>query len=759
MQKRLRRIAAGIAAAVLFIPSCCVFAAGGTDNAEKASSSAAESDTQDEKSDYVMRTENEVLKTMTKACENSNFVLYYSENEDLLALENRRNGYVWWSSPFNAEGDPEAKGTIKKDLESSLTVVYGDPDARTGSTLRSAKNGKMKYRVSGNTLEVTYRFPSAGFVIPVRYTLEEDFLSASADTSAFEESKKDGDEKTILLEMSVLPNMLTAGSIENGYYIVPDGSGAVINFNNGKTSARAYSSRVYGNDITAVPLYRPDRALNVSLPLYASVKDTGNGMLAVVHEGDSGVLIQSSVSGLSKSSYNTCSSRFILRNTDTYYMNSEPLTVFENSDISMKSLEIRFYPLYEKGLDYADVAGAYRRYLTDVCGVEKKEDTLPLCVDLYGGVRKKEPFLGIPVTRKKPVTTFKQAEEIVRSLYDSGADSMVVTLENWTSDGINGKVDFSAKPSSVLGTASDFRSMTEFFSENDIRFYPVVNNTVFSAGNGYWSFSDTAMRTSGQYSKQVSYSAAYGTRDGTKKPVSLLSPAVYPELFAKISSSWQKAGLDGICPGDLTTVLYGDYGKKHTGRSRAEEYITDGLALFRQNIGSVMADGASAYAFPYADYISDVPLVSSGYDIFDEDIPFVQIALHGLVPYSSTSVNGDADPERLVLMAAAAGSGIHFDMVYEETSGLKDTEYDIYYYADSSYWLKTAAAEYRFIKDVLSDLKDEYIVSYTADGDIIETVYSSGTSVKVDLAAQTAEKNGKTYALQDYLRSDGGIGN
>ena len=188
MQKRYIRFIAGIAAACMLMPSFCVFAEPENEVPDdSALTSSSETDTSEnedsaEKSDYVMRTENEVLKTMKRACENENLILFYSEDEDLIALENKKNGFVWWSSPVNAEGDTAAKPTVRKELESSLVVVYGDPDQRTGSTLRSAKNAKMSYSIKGDTLEITYRFPLAGFVIPVKYTLEEKCLRAHADT-------------------------------------------------------------------------------------------------------------------------------------------------------------------------------------------------------------------------------------------------------------------------------------------------------------------------------------------------------------------------------------------------------------------------------------------------------------------------------------------------------------------------------------------------------------------------------------------------
>ncbi|MBP1590680.1 MAG: hypothetical protein ILP22_01400 [Oscillospiraceae bacterium] len=763
MQKRYIRFIAGIAAACMLMPFFCVFAEPENEVPDdSALTSSSETDTSEnedsaEKSDYVMRTENEVLKTMKRACENENLILFYSEDEDLIALENKKNGFVWWSSPVNAEGDTAAKPTVRKELESSLVVVYGDPDQRTGSTLRSAKNAKMSYSIKGDTLEITYRFPLAGFVIPVKYTLEEKCLRAHADTADFKENKRDDEgERRIILELSVLPNMLASGSYENGYYIIPDGCGAKIDFNNGKTEARAYSAKVYGTDITAVPQTAPDRTEEVLLPVYASVKENGNAMLAVISRGDSNVLIQSAVSGLNKSSYNTCSSRFVLRNTDTYYMNNEPLTVFENSDIGPDSLELKFFPVNGRNTGCADIAAVYRQYLMENEEVEKKNTGLPLCVDLYGGVTRKEPFLGIPVTRKKAVTTYKKAGEIVNELYEDGAGEMIVSLAGWTDDGINGKVDVSAKPSKTLGSQSEFNEMTAMFDSLGVRFCPVVNNTTFSSGNGYWEFSDTAMRASGQYSKQISFNPAYGTRDGLKKPESLLSPAAFPEIFDRITTGYSRRSLRGICPGDITTVLYGDYGKKHIGRSVSEKYICDGLQKFDEDIGFVYAKGACAYAFGHTDHISDAPLRSSGYDIFDGDLPFYQMVLHGLIPYSSSSVNGDPDPERLILLAASAGSGLRYDLTGLETSELKDTEYDIYYYADSSFWTEYAAKSQKFITDVLYDVKDEYITGYSVNGNVITTVYASGTTIRTDLESETVTSGNKTFVLADYLGKDGG---
>lgn len=745
---RIKRFAAGIAAAVLFLPVCCSWA---EETEEAAVQDVSEADIETEESEddeeYILRSEEEVLKTMKKACENEFLRLLYSEEEDLIALENRKNGYIWWSSPINAEADESTKGTIKKELASSLIIVYGQPDDRTTSTMRSARNGRMQYKVYGDTLEVTYRFPSAGFKIPVKYTLNDDSLSAKIDTSEIEETKKDGEDSMILLEISVLPNITDASDTEEGYYIVPDGSGAVINFNNGKTNSHVYSSMVYGDDVTAVPLTSPAVTEQVYLPLYASVLENGNGMLSVIHKGDANARLQASVSGLSKSHYNTCCSKFVVRSTDTYYMNGEPLTVFEKGDICTPELEMKFFPMYKKGLDFTDAAEVYRDYLIAENGVKKKESDISLCINLYGGVLKKEPVLGVPVTRKKAVTTFDQAQTIVSELIESGAKNIKVTLDNWTDDGISGKTDSSSKPSSVLGSAKEYKNMKKYFSDNEVLFYPVSENITFRSGNGFWEFTDTALRTSGQYARRIFYSPAYGTQDGTRKPVSLLSPALFGEIFGKLS----KGELDGICTGDMTSVLYGSYGKEKNTRNDAMESIMEGLSLCCNEGVSIFSNKANAYVLGYTDHVSGIPVSSGKFDIFDGDIPFYQVVLHGIMPYSTTAVNGDTDPENLILMAAASGSGLEFDLVYEDVSKLKDTEYDKLFYAGYSYWTDTAAAGSRFVRDVLSGLEDDYITGYSQEGGHITTVYSDGTKIITDLVKKSILRDGKEFLLEEYI--------
>ena len=718
--------------------------------------------------DFVARTEQQVLDSMIVAAENDKLIFYVwdyenatEENpiEDIFALKNKETGYIWWSSPYNAAGDPNATPTLRKELASALTIEYGDPGSRSTSNVRSGDPSRCAYTYSGITdgVKVVYNFRKAGIKIPVEYTLKDDYLSVRINTEKIDE--KDTSEK-LLTSVKLLTAFGAGDSEAQGYFVVPDGSGARINFNNGKTNASVYAQRVYGKDITAVPNIKGAVTEQVYFPMYGIVRDD-NALMVVADKGDSNAQINAAVAGQSKSSYNICNFQFILRSTDTFYMGGDttPLTVFESGDIKTKEIAVRYYPVADTAgtTDYVDVAAAYRNYLTTDGGVKTRAEanSSDLYVDIYGGVEKPTNILGIPVTLKTAMTDFDQTREILSGLKDRGVDDMVVALNNWTNAGIAGKVDYKAKAAGVLGGKSDFKDLTQYMQDNGIAYYPTVNNKKFYSGQGFFSFTDTAIRVSGSYSRLVSYERAFGNPDSFKDTISLLSPNKFRDIYSDLTDNYTQAGIPGVCIGEMTSVLYGDYGKKAISRDAMKQIMADSLSGLQSGVGSVLANTANAYALPYVDHVTNVPLSSSGFDVFDEDLPFYQLVLHGVMPYATTAINGSADSERLLLQAIATGSNLHYDLLHEETSELKDTDFDIYYYAHYANWLDTAAQEYKLASTVTAAVSNQTIVDYIQQDDVITTTYADGTVTKVNLKTGQISLNGTTYELSEYVEEGG----
>ena len=87
--------------------------------------------------------------------------------------------------------------------------------------------------------------------IPVSVTIDGDQLKVRVHTDEINERIEDAEDlkNYRLITMNLVQAFGAGRTDEEGYIFVPDGSGAVINFNNGKTSTTVYNSKVYGNDL------------------------------------------------------------------------------------------------------------------------------------------------------------------------------------------------------------------------------------------------------------------------------------------------------------------------------------------------------------------------------------------------------------------------------------------------------------------------------------------------------------------------------
>ncbi|MEE5992406.1 MAG: DUF5696 domain-containing protein [Oscillospiraceae bacterium] len=690
----------------------------------------------------------EEMKDCKQVAENDRMKLYFDEESCLIGLENKENHYIWWSSPLDAEHDARATKLLIEDLQSSAVLTYGDSNSQGFTNLRSRNSATITAKEIENGVLISYDFQKCGVTIPISYTLEKDYMAVSVQCGAIQETMIENG--IVATQLTIMGAFGAGASDEDGYFVIPDGSGALIRFNNGKEHTKSYSAKVYGRDITNVPNTKPALTEKIYLPVYGIVKK-GNALAVIIEKGDGNATLNASVSEQSLSSFNICSFNFQLRGFDTYSMTGDygNLTVFEKGAIKTEEIKLRYYPIADENADYMNVAETYRNYLLNDGGVTKKteENQSQLFLALYGGTMKSRSILGIPITSKTSMTNFSQALEIVSSLADAGVDDMTVIYHNWTNEGISGKVDNKAKPSDILGGNQAFKQLTNYLNEKGFDFYPAVNNKVFQNGNGYHRFSDTAIRISNAYSRQMTYDLSYGVQDKTKKTVSLLSPNTFTKIYNQLSEQYSKKGISGVSLGEMTSTLWGDYGKHTMCRDETKTTLQKNYQTIHEKGISILADSCGAYAFPYVDKISDVPLQSSGFDVFDEEIPFYQLVMHGVIPYSCTALNGSADNTRAFLNAIAVGSYPAYDMIYAEASDLKDTNFEQYFYSHYQFWKDTACEEYQIAKEILSPVSDKVITDYIKNGDVSVTTYEDGTQIKVDYTNETISVGEKQFAL------------
>ena len=249
----------------------------------------------------------ELSENLEIVAENANMKLYFNEDTALIGIENKQNHYIWWSSPLNAEQDSIATKPIMMDLLSSVVLTYGDSSSQSITNLRSRNSADITVNKIEKGILVTYQFEKCGVTIPISYTLEQDYLSVSVNCDKIQETLTD--KGILATQLNIMGAFGAGSSDEDGYFLIPDGCGALIRFHNGKENAKSYSAKVYGRDITSVPNSKPPSTEKIYLPVFGIVKEH-NAMTVIIEKGDGNATLNANVSGQSLSSFNLCSFSF-----------------------------------------------------------------------------------------------------------------------------------------------------------------------------------------------------------------------------------------------------------------------------------------------------------------------------------------------------------------------------------------------------------------------------------------------------------------
>ena len=752
-----------------------------TDSAADGEEAAEETEEEEEEAQPI--TDDEALAMAEKALSNDKLEVYLDEKNERLAVKVKDSGSVWWSSPINVETDTtildadkgrDMASAQRKQVASTSGFKTGDigETNRGESSVTYTNKCTVKWDVKDDKIveTVKYRIKNSknryDILYKINYELGDDYLYAYVDKDEIEEVNKSSLDGHILTKIQIMPYFAAADSTAEGYMIVPDGTGAVINYNNGKNNYQDYSQQIYGRDYTAVPLTAPRVTQQAYLPVMATV--SGNkGVVMVASDGDANVYAHAQVCGQQKQAYNNCYFEFELKSTDTFFMSGDSstrLTVFEKGDIKTDRFGVRYYPIDSKSgdINYADCAEVYRNYLVNEKGLEKKAtaNNNDLYLDFYGGVMKDTSILGIPFNLKTEITGFNQAKEILNGLKDDGVSSMTVNYNDWTNDSIKQKISTDADPSGTLGGSSDFKDLLGL--DEQIEIIPSMNNfTMASSSWGYMTLTSTAIRVSNAYSRQTSYSPAFGVAEKGVAPA-LLTPNKYSTVFNDMLESYADEKIDAVGFGYYSSRLVSDFSNSDSSsRSKTMKTVTDGFEKAKGQESTVFASGANAYILPYVNKVSNIPVYSSSFNVTDYDIPFYQMVIHGYLDYASTSVNKSSNTDEVFYLSLASGSQIHYDMTYVDADTLQDTDYDDLYYTHYEGWTDMAANQYKAAQEILAGVSDYIIKSYerSEDGTVFTTTYAkegaSDVVIKVDTKLSQAEVDGKVIPLEDCV--EGGI--
>lgn len=599
------------------------------------------------------------------------------------------------------------------------------------------------------------------FEIPLEYRLNGDAVDVSIPLS---EVKENGGGSIFRIQM--LRYFGAAGTKEEGYMLVPNGSGSLINFNNGKMGTSPYSEYVYGLDPLSAEYTVRENTTDTKLALYGIFRKD-SAVFATIEDGASYALLSAYVSG-KVNEYNFVYPTFVVRGNDKLSMfgttgNEADIPIVETNHYDA-NLTVKYTMLTEENADYSSAANYYRDRLVregKLTAEETTGDDLKFYYDVLGGVGMTKFFLGTQYQGMYAMTTFEEAEDIYTDLYDSGITKQVMNFQGWMNRGYYHDVANKIRIPHALGGKSDLEALSSRMAADGNTFYADVAFQKVTFISRRYSYGNETSRY---------YGAGYVAEFGLVNPATLRQTSglgyeenhyylISPKFLHRYTDAFVKKigkyDIGGISLRDLGNELHSDKKRTHIiDREAALDVVTAALGDMKDTGKSILLNAGNDYAFGYADDMINVPLSSNDYYIIDETVPFYEMLIHGYIDYAGSVINLSDTYEKsdIVLNLVENGAAPHFMFSWENSSDIKTTALNRFYSTSYENWKDDAVAIYNEVNGALKYVTGAAMIKHeTLDSGVKAVTYSNGVVIYINTGNSDKTVNGVTVPAKGYL--------
>lgn len=714
-----------------------------------------------------------MAETNKEYASNENFTLYVDEQNATFKIEDKKNpNNIWSSTPLekaaSAEGyvdtykEADAMATIRVNYSNQLGPATSSINSYSNSVAEGNATVSLLKNKAGKAVGVRFDFffDRYGFVIPVQVVLHPQGFEISLVNKDIQEKE----ELFGITSVDMVPYFMApyAGS-GDGYFLMPDGEGALVDWNNVSNSATVYRNYVYGRDTAITNYEQKTLSEDIRLPVFGAQwkqgqqtitgKDTlyeddmGNinalndatfdfnrlGYTAIITEGAARAALNTNLSMSYKSAY----TEFIYRDIARVKVeNREKLEYFvERSNTQIPVQTVRYVLMVDEELDYVDMADVYRDYLLNEAGVEvqSKANSAPMVVEFFGGMMKQQFIMGFPVDKVVPLTTYEDASNIVKQLKAAGVDELVVNYTQWQKDGTGAGIQTTVQAEGELGGEKGLKQFIELCNTENIAVYLDMNtNSMAKSTWGYDTNYDSTSTVRWDPSIQYYYKPNTGLPD-MNAPMFLLAPTRLVETATKLSDSASNYNVTGLASTVLGSQIYSDFAKQPYTRDHTEYFWNDALQIMAEVKGNLLVTGGNAYALNEATIITDAPMDYSKYHCLTESVPFYQIVLHGVVPLTTPAINQTEDVTNTFLWAIETGSCLKWDWTAQNQDELVESIFNHMTGSDYEKWIDVAAELYKDASDLLKEISTYTVKSHKRTGDVVHVVWTDGQNPENDV--------------------------
>jgi len=616
---------------------------------------------------------------------------------------------------------------------------------KAGYTMEDFVEDSMRYELSGGAVKPAYS-------ITLRYILDGKSLVVNVpfDKIGFRAAYP-------ITQLALLPFMGCGSMTDSGYMLVPDGSGSLIYFNNQKQNQLPYNIRVYGWD-EAMPREAVVSDNKALFPAFGIHKN-GASLFCVIEEGSAYASVRADVSGRN-SSWNIVYPVFDIVHgalMDIAGRNQRAVYLYEAALPEGENITMRYTPCAESG--YMGMAKEYRSWLLKKYPVLQNRhiaNEVPTAVEIIGAVNKTQHRLGLPFDLPLKLTSYKETESIVKDIAGFGWKNVNVKLNGWFNRSVEHTVPSKIKLIKALGGKKDFEHIIGTAEQNNFIVYPEADFMFMrdvKAFSGFSLYKDAARYVNRERVQRYPYSFVwFGERKLWGKLNYLARPAATQRLINNFQKQAKKYKIQNIAFRNMGSKLAGDYHeRRHVSREASMLMRQKKFEEMYNENNKILVNAGFLYSVPWTNIITDMIITEHSFGITDTSVPFLQIVLHGIVPYTGKAINLAEDYTKNLLKTVESGAGLYFSFMEEETAELQETKFRQFYANEYKKWAGDADVLYKKFNADFGHLYNQQIVNHTILApDVTVTEYEDGTRVVVNASDNDYRFNGNNISADTY---------
>ena len=548
--------------------------------------------------------------------------------------------------------------------------------------------------------------------------------------------------------MNVL-EIFAGATSKNGYFLLPDGSGSIMNFRNNKV-AENYRVQIYGQEKTIFSENKLMDLQNAIFPVYGCVSDN-NGYFAIIEDGESHCYINA-VSGDEKATprawidFTVEPLDYMIADSGTQTGSDQKNAVYQ-TDRYDGELSIKYKFFANDKANYSEMANYYQNYLFWEKDANKNDYKYPITVQTVGAVRQQKTTLGFNYSDIYTLTTFKQSEKIANDLLKSGVQDVNLILKGWSGKGYEYGYAEKIKLVKSLGGSDDLKSVITNLNKKDISVY--LDFDIQYADEEVNNKNIAEMLDESKAVLNI-YDKAVFEKIGSSRYI------LTPNAIAEAMLNAYNFADDFNCGISFSTIgidLNSDYNTDNTvDRQKAKSITVEKLSEISGK-QLISAGGGNAYVLPFINQLDNMAVKSNGHDMTDYSIPFVGMVLSGYVDYSAPILNDSNMEKADLLRIIESNASVSALLTENDTISVDISEYTLPSSTKYDDVKDSIVSSYEYCLEALDGLYGKRIVKHsTINNNVRVLEYENGAKMYINYSNTSVEFDGKKIEPLSWIK-------